>query len=194
MARDNPCAGAPVDLVDAVDLEVEGLGQQHEVQFAAMDRNLRIVVAAGDAARLVGWYALRWRIEDFHRVLKTGCRVESRQVRAAEKLKAFIALDMVVAVHLLSLVWQARISPELPVEGWLERDEWEVLAAHAAGGGPPPERPAATGEAVRMIARLGGFLGRKGDGDPGPEVLWRGLAKLRTLVEAWRAFKTKRCG
>ena len=152
------------------------------------------VADAGDAARLVGWYALRWRIEDFHRVLKTGCRVESRQVRAAEKLQAFIALDMVVAVHLLSLVWQARISPASPVHGWLERDEWEVLAVHAAGGGPPPERPPATGEAVRMIARLGGFLGRKGDGDPGPEVLWRGLAKLRTLVEAWRAFKTKRCG
>jgi hypothetical protein len=152
------------------------------------------VADAADAARLVGWYAMRWRIEDFHRVLKTGCRVESRQVRAAEKLKAFIALDMVVAVHLLSLVWQARIRPEGPVGGWLEREEWEVLAVHAAGGGPPPERPPATGEAVRMIARLGGFLGRKGDGDPGPEVLWRGLAKLRTLVEAWRAFKTKRCG
>lgn len=153
-----------------------------------------VIADAADAARLVGWYALRWRIEDFHRVLKTGCRVESRQVRAAEKLNAFIALDMVVAVHLLSLVWQARIRPESPVEGWLERDEWEVLAVHAAGGGPPPECPPATGEAVRMIARLGGFLGRRVDGEPGPEVLWRGLAKLRTLVEAWRAFGTKRCG
>lgn len=152
------------------------------------------VADAADAARLAGWYALRWRIEDFHRVLKTGCRVESRQVRAAEKLKAFIALDMVVAVHLLSMVWQARISPELAVEGWLDREEWEVLAVHAAGGGPPPERPPATGQAVRMIARLGGFLGRKGDGEPGPEVLWRGLTKLRTLAEAWRAFKSRRCG
>lgn len=152
------------------------------------------VADAADAARLVGWYALRWRIEDFHRVLKTGCRVESRQVRAVEKLKAFIALDLVVAVHLLSLVWQARISPALPVDGWLERDEWEVLTVHAAGGGAPPEHAPATGEAVRMIARLGGFLGRKGDGDPGPEVLWRGLAKLRTLAEAWRAFKATSCG
>lgn len=152
------------------------------------------VTDGGDASRLVGWYALRWRIEDFHRVLKTGCRVESRQVRAAEKLKAFIALDLVVAVHLLSLVWQARRKPCLPVEGWLEREEWEVLVVHASGGGPPPKHSPSTGEAVRMIARLGGFLGRKGDGDPGPEVLWRGLAKLQTLAEAWRTFKTTKCG
>lgn len=152
------------------------------------------VADGGDAAQLVGWYALRWRIEDLHRVLKTGCRVESRQVRAVEKLKAFIALDLVVAVHLLGLVWQARIAPPASVDGWLGRDEWEALSVHAAGGGPPPEQAPTSGEAVRMIARLGGFLGRKGDGDPGPEVLWRGLAKLRTLAEAWHAFKTIRCG
>lgn len=147
-----------------------------------------------DARRLAGWYALRWHIEVMHRVLKTGCRVESRQVRAADKLKAFIALDLVVAVHLLALVWQARITPQAPSDGWLSRDEWEALAIHAARGGPPPERPPSTGEAVRMIALLGGFLGRKGDGDPGPEVLWRGMAKLRTLAEAWQIFKETRCG
>ncbi|MES2712833.1 MAG: IS4 family transposase [Pseudomonadota bacterium] len=147
-----------------------------------------------DARRLAGWYALRWQIEVMHRVLKTGCRVESRQVRAADKLKAFIALDLVVAVHLLALVMQARITPQAPAGTWLSRDEWEALAVHAARGGPPPLRPPSTAEAVRMIAMLGGFLGRKGDGDPGPEVLWRGLAKLRTLAEAWQIFKQARCG
>lgn len=147
-----------------------------------------------DAARVAGWYALRWQIEVMHRILKTGCRVESRQVRAADKLKAFIALDLVVAVHLLSLVRQARVAPQAPADGWLGRDEWEALAIHAARGGPPPDRPPATAEAVRMIARLGGFLGRKGDGDPGPEVLWRGMSKLRTLAEAWRIFKMAKCG
>ena len=57
-----------------------------------------------------------------------------------------------------------------------------------------PEHPPTTGEGLHGIARLGGFLGRKGDGEPGPEVLWRDLAKLRPLAEAWRAFQTKRCG
>lgn len=152
------------------------------------------VASVSDAARLAGWYALRWHIEVMHRVLKTGCRVESRQVRAADKLKAFIALDLVVAVHLLGLVLQARVTPQTPADGWLDREEWEALAVHAARGGECPRNPPSTAEAVRLIARLGGFLGRKGDGDPGPEVLWRGLAKLRTLAEAWRIFKNQRCG
>lgn len=147
-----------------------------------------------DARRLAGWYALRWRIEIFHRVLKTGCRVESRQVRTVDKLKAFIALDLVVAVRLLSLVWQARTDPGCSSAGWLEREEWEALSIHSAGGGSAPHQAPTSGEAVRMIAKLGGFLGRRGDGDPGPEVLWRGLSKLRILTEAWILFKTSRCG
>ena len=111
-----------------------------------------------------------------------------------EKLKAFIALDLVVAVHLPGLVWQARIAPPTSVDGWVERDGWEALSVHAAGGGRPPEQAPTSGKAVRMIARPGGLFGRKGDGDPGPEVPWPGLAKLRTLAEAWHAFRTKRCG
>ena len=152
------------------------------------------ITDAEDARRLAGWYALRWQIEVLHRILKTGCRVESRQMRTADKLKAYLALDLVVAVHLLSLVWKSRIEPQACSSAWLERDAWEALAVHAAKGGAPPKEPPSTAEAVRMIARLGGFLARKGDGDPGPEVLWRGFAKLRTLTEAWRLFRDSRCG
>ncbi len=125
-------------------------------------------------------------------MLKTDCRVESRQVRAVDKLKAFIALDLVVAAHLLGLVLQAHVAPQAPADGWLDREEWEALAMHAARGGAPPQSLPSTAETVRMITRLGGFLGRKGDGDPEPEVLWRDLAKLRTLDEAWRISKTQR--
>lgn len=152
------------------------------------------VATAEDSRRLVRWYALRWQIEVLHRILKTGCRVEERQVRGADKLRAFIALDLVVAVHLLALVRQARVAPQSPCATWLDRDEWEALVVHANRGGPPPTDPPSTGEAVRLLARLGGFLGRKGDGDPGPEVLWRGFAKLKTLAEAWTVFGRGNCG
>jgi hypothetical protein len=147
-----------------------------------------------DARRLAGWYALRWRIEVMHRILKTGCRVESRQARTVEKLKAFIALDLVVAVRLLALIWQARMNPACSCASWLEREEWEALSVHAAGGRPAPDEAPGNGDAVKMIAKLGGFLGRKGDGAPGAEVLWRGLAKLQILTEAWILFKSGRCG
>ncbi len=152
------------------------------------------VTGEEDARKLVGWYALRWRIELLHRVLKSGCRVEERQVRDVEKLKAFIALDLVVATRLLALTWQGRVSPEASSGEWLARPEWEALCVHAAKGGDPPANPPELGKAVIMIARLGGFLARKGDGDPGPEVLWRGMRKLKTLTEAWLAFRPERCG
>lgn len=147
-----------------------------------------------DAIRLAGWYALRWRIELLHRVLKSGCKVEDRQVRDVEKLKAFIALDLVVATRLLALTWQGRVSPASDSGEWLSRPEWEALCVHAAKGGDPPSTAPELGKAVMMIARLGGFLARKGDGDPGPEVLWRGMVKLRMLTEAWLVFRAERCG
>lgn len=147
-----------------------------------------------DARRLTELYALRWRIELLHRVFKSGCKVENRQIHDVEKLKAFIALDLVIATRLLALAWQARVSPQSSSEPWLERPEWEALCVHAAKGGPPPTLAPTTGEAVLMITRLGGFLARKGDGEPGAEVLWRGLSKLRILTQAWLAFRPETCG
>lgn len=152
------------------------------------------VTGKEDARKLVAWYALRWRIELLHRVLKSGCKAESRQVHDVEKLKAFIALDLVVASHLLALAWQARVSPEAGSDEWLARPEWEALCVHAAGGGAPPPEAPTVGRAVMMIARLGGFLARKGDGDPGAEVIWRGMTRLRMLTEAWLAFRPETCG
>ena len=147
-----------------------------------------------DARRLTAWYAMRWRIELLHRVLKSGCKAESRQIHDVEKLKAFIALDLVIATRLLALAWQARVSPESSSGTWLERPEWEALCVHAAKGGSPPTMAPTIGQAALMIARLGGFLARKGDGDPGAEVLWRGLSKLRMLTQAWLAFRPETCG
>jgi hypothetical protein len=152
------------------------------------------VMTARDAERLVSCYALRWRIEMLFRILKSGCRVEDRQVKSVKKLKAFIALDLVVACHLLALTMQARSKPDDPADRWLAREEWEALCVHAAGGGPAPARCPGIGDAVMMIARLGGFLARKSDGEPGSEVLWRGFAKLKIYAEAWKIFTHGFCG
>jgi hypothetical protein len=78
------------------------------------------VMTATDAKRLVACYALRWRIEMLFRILKSGCRVEQRQVHTVEKLKAFIALDLVIACRLLALTMQARSRPDEPAIGGRE--------------------------------------------------------------------------
>jgi hypothetical protein len=143
------------------------------------------------AVELARWYARRWQIEEFHRILKTGCRVEARQMRSLERLKPMMVLDMMVACWLMGMNAAARQRPESPASDWLEEEEISALEAYEshgrkAAGKPPPMSLAA---AVKSIARLGGHLGRKGDGHPGAQVLWQGLNKLDTITEVWRRLR-----
>lgn len=142
------------------------------------------------ALRLARWYAKRWQIEEFHRVLKTGCRVEARQMRTLERLKPMMVLDMIVACHLMGMGAAARDRPESPAADWLDAEEITAIETYQQQGkSPPPPSPAMTiAQAVKFIARLGGHLGRKGDGHPGAQVLWQGIHKLETITQAWRMF------
>ena len=142
------------------------------------------------AARMARWYARRWQIEEFHRIVKTGCRVEARQLRTLPRLKPALALDMVVACCLMGMSAAARDTPENPAADWLDPDEIGALSAyHRHERSAAAEEPPLTiGRAVRLIGLLGGHMGRKGDGHPGAEVLWRGLTKLEAITEAWRRF------
>lgn len=140
------------------------------------------------AEEIVGWYVARWQIEVFHRVLKTDCKVESRQMREMSRLRPMIALDMVVAVHLMSMLCIARAEPEAPASSCLDPLQIKVLCQCIAK--KPIVAEALTMEiAVLRIARMGGFLARKSDGSPGAEVLWRGIQKLNTLCQNAHLFK-----
>ena len=141
-----------------------------------------------DALQCVQWYAYRWTIERFHFVLKSGCKIEERQLETAEAIERAIPVFSIVAWRLLWLTLQARETPDAPCTVILEEFEWKVLCAtvHARTRGLPAKPPALR-EAVRMIAQLGGFLGRKSDGEPGPQTLWRGLRRLHDLGQGWLA-------
>jgi len=141
-----------------------------------------------DALRCVQWYAYRWTIERFHFVLKSGCKIEERQLESVEAMERAIAVFSIVAWRLLWLTLQARETPEAPCTLILEEFEWKPLwiTVHARAG-QLPALPPTLKEAVRMIAQLGGFLGRKCDGEPGPQTLWRGLRRLHDLSQGWLA-------
>ena len=110
-----------------------------------------------DALRCVQWYAYRWTIERFHFVLKSGCKIEQRQLETVERMQRAILADF----------------------------EWKVLYATAHRTRQLPAKPPTLREAVRLIAQLGGFLGRKHDGEPGPQTIWRGLRRLSDLSQGW---------
>jgi len=142
-----------------------------------------------DACQRLRWYTLRWGIEVYHRTLKSGCRIEDRRLEEADRIEACLAIDMVVAWRVLLMTKQGRETPDIPCDVYLSQDEWQALYA-CVKREPPPETPPPLREAVRMIAQLGGFLGRKCDGDPGTTTLWRGLQRLADITFGWVIAKT----
>jgi hypothetical protein len=144
----------------------------------------RPVWAAEEAAQAVRWYSRRWLIERLHFVLKSGCRIEDLQLETAARLRRALATYLIVAWRLLWLTYEARRAPEAPADAVFDATEREVLLRHFQR--PADGAPATLREAVRLVARLGGFLDRRGDGEPGVQCLWRGWQELQAMVKGYR--------
>jgi hypothetical protein len=136
------------------------------------------------AREVLELYLCRWEIEVFHRVLKTGCRIEELQLRTSEPIKLAILLYMVVAWRVLYVMHLGRECPDLPCSVVFEDAEWHSSWVILKGGSPP-ESPPTLNEMVRMVASFGGFLGRKRDGHPGPQTLWSGLSRVQDFAFCW---------
>ena len=130
----------------------------------------------------IRYYTLRWLIERYHYTLKSGCQLEELQLETADRIKRAFVTYSLVAWRLLWLTYQSRLEPDTSCECILTTDEWQALACHHLGQGEPPVKPPTLSEAVRMLARLGGFLARRGDGVPGVKTIWRGFSRLTDLV------------
>ncbi|BAZ03500.1 IS4 family transposase [Calothrix sp. NIES-3974] len=139
-----------------------------------------------DAVKCVEWYTYRWLIERYHYTLKSGCRIEELQLETGKRLSMALATYSIVAWRLLWLTYQARDNPEQSCETVLTTVEWQSLCVSVNKNPIPPDQPPTLREAVRMIARLGGFLGRKGDGEPGVKTIWRGLRRLHDIAVTWK--------
>jgi hypothetical protein len=142
-----------------------------------------------DAVERVQWYARRWGIEVFHRILKSGCQIEDRQLATADRLEACLAIDAVVAWRIHYLTWLGRATPDLPCTVAFDDDQWKAVIVFKTRQ-PPPEQPPSLRQMIRSIAQLGGFLARKSDGEPGTQTLWRGLQRMDDITAAFRSFRT----
>jgi hypothetical protein len=138
------------------------------------------VTTFDDAWVVIGYYELRWLVEEYHKALKTGCSSESRQLKTAGRLEAFVGLTSVVAVRLLQLKSLARTNPEVPAKRVVPRVWLQMLKL--ARKKLSRVHDLTVGQFYREVAMLGGFLGRKSDGEPGWITIWRGWEKLNTYV------------
>jgi hypothetical protein len=142
------------------------------------------------AWQVIEYYEKRPLIEEFHKALKTGCRLEQRQYRTAKRLEALTALVSVVAVRLLQLKSIARVNPDRPAQHVVPK-RWIHMLACVRKSKRTPIRTVR--DFFRGLAGLGGFLGRKHDGEPGWITLWRGFDKLNLLLRGFDAMQQK-CG
>jgi hypothetical protein len=137
------------------------------------------------ALRVIEAYSKRWLIEELHRVLKSGCRVEQIQLRHGDALLCALALYFIVAWRILYLRDSCRSAPELPCTLFFSEAEWRavfIIRGKTIGASPP-----SLGEVMGLLGKIGGHIGRKNDPPPGPECLWKGLVKLRHYVEMGQA-------
>ena len=145
----------------------------------------RALSSAIEALECVEWYACRFGIEVWHKVLKSGCRIEARQLESAARLQRCLTLFSVIAWRIVYATMLSRTLPELPCTVLLAVEEWQALYCATHHSPIPPLTPPTLHEAVQWIARLGGFLGRPGDGEPGVTVLWRGFQHLADLTRMY---------
>ncbi len=141
-----------------------------------------------DAWMVLNWYEDRWLVEEWHKALKTGCRLEARQLQSTDRLLPLVGVLSVVAILLVQLKSAARMNPtgrasQLVPTLWLK-----LLQAK----GKIRTRNITNYEFWRAVAKLGGFLGRRRDGEPGWQLIWRGWKELHTLAEG--AELSRKCG
>jgi Transposase DNA-binding/Transposase DDE domain len=145
------------------------------------------VTSFEDACQIIEYYERRWLIEELHKAIKTGCRLEARQYLEAHRLEAVAGFTCVLAVRLLQLKTVAPTNPDLPAERVVPAIWLKMLSALR-------KRTLTTvRDFFRHLAGLGGFLLRKRDGNPGWITLWRGLDKLLLAIRGFVAMN-QRCG
>lgn len=149
-----------------------------------------------NAKEIIKHYKMRWNIESYFKVLKSGCKVEDCRLEKAERVIRYVAVMSVVAWR---IYWTVHVNRLLPKGSWslvLTQVEYYTLWVRINKKDimekkipkrPPPDRPWDVRECVRSIAKLGGFNGRKNDGEPGMTSIWRGWTRLQDMVEVAEA-------
>ena len=137
------------------------------------------IASLNEAKEKLDWYAMRWKIETYHKVIKSGCRAEDARLRTAQRLTNLLSIYCIVAWRVFWLCMLNRANPQLPASTVFTQDELRILSR--VDPKPPPSRGDTVGDYLVTLARLGGYLSRTHDPPPGNTVLWRGMVRLMDI-------------
>jgi hypothetical protein len=138
-----------------------------------------------DATERISWYCLRPQTLSWHKILKSGCTIEDCRLETAERLKPYVTLMGIIAWRLFWLTHINRQMPEASCTTILAEHEWKALYTAIHRRADLPTTPPTVRQAVRSLAQLSGFLGRKGDGEPGITTIWRGWSRLADMADLY---------
>jgi len=146
-----------------------------------------------EAHQIIKYYLCRWQVERFFLVLKEGCKIEELHLQEEQNLNVCLRFYMIVAWRVLYLTMLGRSVPQMSCEAVFEEYEWKAIYVFIKRENPP-DKPPLLQEMIRLIARLGGFLNRKGDKEPGLKAMWIGLQRSMDITQAWVAFNQLKFG
>jgi hypothetical protein len=176
--------GQSVTVTSLVAKEIETPAGMKPIEWRLLSN--RSVSDLDQAIELIEWYRARWEIEILFNVLKNASRIEALQLGAIERIERALALYLVVSWRIAQLMRFGRTSPDLDASLFFDEDE--IQAAYLLEQKVPPKKPKLN-EVLRQIACIGGFLARKGDGEPGVKTIWLGLNDVRIAVRTIRAMR-----
>lgn len=137
------------------------------------------------AIQIMNWYKQRWNIELFHKILKSGCTVESAQLRSRDKLIKYITVSSIIAWRIFWLSRHIENEKDSDCSAILTRDE-QIILFKRFNFGKVPTKNLTTRQAYLWIAKLGGYIGRKSDPPPGMISIWRGWTRLMAMLEDYQ--------
>ena len=140
------------------------------------------VLSKADAVEKIDWYAMRWKIETFHKILKSGCRAEDSRLRTADRLTNLIAIYCILSGRIFWWTMLNRADPRTSPGEVFTDVEIEALDRLSPKTSTPEFVPRMLSYYITQLAKLGGYLARKNDPPPGNTVMWRGLTRLTDIV------------
>jgi len=152
------------------------------------------VTSRAEAIEKVNWYAMRWKIEVFHKILKSGCRADESKLRTAPRLANLISVYCIIGWRVLWLTTLNRTDPHVPPDLALTKVEIHLLDRIVKDTGNQNRKPGTLSFCLTKLARLGGYLARNKDPPPGNQVIWKGLTRLNDITLGAETVMEEICG